>query len=1083
MHIQFRLSRVTRNHNWIFSSILFTCLLTLALCTCKSDKNWSTYRHDSQRGAASEARISLPLNLSWVYRPLHSPNPAWMKPAEELPRMHVDNAYHVSIAQNRVYFGETDNNKIHALDLDSGEEIWRFFAEGPVRYTPTVWDDRIYFGSDDGVVYCLAANDGSLRWKYRPAPGAKKVLGNGRMISLWPIRTNVMVEDGIAYFGAGVFPYEGLYVCALNAEDGQVIWKNDTVGDLSHELQFGGITPQGYLMATPNHLYIQSGRAMPAVFDRQSGQFLNFFTPGSKVGGGWGLVADNEIIVGVDRSGTPAKVAYNEQTSERRDDAFASFDGIDMVLDSDIAYILTRDGIYCIDRAKYSSSRENIIRIDDQLTKMPGLIKDLRKKIERESQNTYSDIQLQLERIIHRRDSLLANMGNLRNSTIIWRFEQDKLRALIRAGNVIFTGGEKSVFGLDAKSGKQLWNSEIPSNVIGLAAVKDHLIASTDAGPIYCFSAQASEPIKKNQPAINPSPYPEDDLTAIYQRAATEILRSTQITHGYCLVLGAGTGRLAFELARQTDLKIIGIESDRAEIDSAKIRLDRAGLYGKRIVIENWELAELPDYFANLIVSDDILHSGNVSEADDEISRILKPCGGIAFLGQPQMPEKAPAESMQEKLDRMFPATGMVSREVIREGGYWLKLTRPPLPGAGGWTHQYANSQNTLCSDDAIVACPLGVLWYGEPGPSQIVERHAKSAAPVAMDGRLFVQGEEVVMAYDSYNGTFLWKRDIPGAVRVRADVDGGNLALSSKGLFVAANDQCLRLDPATGETLRAYHLPRSLDAQPRRWGYIACIGNTLFGSTATPMNQAYNALWKESATDSGWKSKDDIPPEHISGYEFFVENRLPKPDTQADWSFQQDGTKWRFITDFPDWSVGIKGQLPPSDRMLASDAIFAMDIDTGRLRWIHRAKRIANIAISIGDNTVFFAENGISEIQKKQALREKINLARTGKWEEIGETIRDRASDVRLAVALDANTGNKLWQKPIDLTGCGGDAVALAYQNKVLLFFGSYGLHDKWRFPGRTINVAPGDCIVHRKSERPLVAAAELYDTAASYR
>ena len=34
------------------------------------------------------------------------------------------------------------------------------------------------------------------------------------MISLWTVRTGVLVDKGVAYFGAGVFPGEGLYLYA-----------------------------------------------------------------------------------------------------------------------------------------------------------------------------------------------------------------------------------------------------------------------------------------------------------------------------------------------------------------------------------------------------------------------------------------------------------------------------------------------------------------------------------------------------------------------------------------------------------------------------------------------------------------------------------------------------------------------------------------------------------------------------------------------------------------------------------------------------------------------------------------------------
>ena len=72
---------------------------------------------------------------------------------------------------------------------------WTFFTEGPVRFAPSIWKDQVYVGSDDGYAYCLKSTDGKLVWKYRAGPSDEKVLGNGRRISLWPVRTSVLVDQ------------------------------------------------------------------------------------------------------------------------------------------------------------------------------------------------------------------------------------------------------------------------------------------------------------------------------------------------------------------------------------------------------------------------------------------------------------------------------------------------------------------------------------------------------------------------------------------------------------------------------------------------------------------------------------------------------------------------------------------------------------------------------------------------------------------------------------------------------------------------------------------------------------------------
>ena len=121
-------------------------------------------------------------------------------------------------------------DSVTALDTETGAERWRFIAEGPVRFAPVAWEGKVYFVSDDGYLYCLN-DDGSLRWKFRGLPEGRrdrKVLGHGRLVSLWPARGGPVLADGVVYFAAGLWPTEGVFVHALDAESGKPVWSNTT---------------------------------------------------------------------------------------------------------------------------------------------------------------------------------------------------------------------------------------------------------------------------------------------------------------------------------------------------------------------------------------------------------------------------------------------------------------------------------------------------------------------------------------------------------------------------------------------------------------------------------------------------------------------------------------------------------------------------------------------------------------------------------------------------------------------------------------------------------------------------------------
>lgn len=331
-------------------------------------------------------------------------------------------------------------------------------------------------------------------------------------------------------------------------------------------------------------------------------------------------------------------------------------------------------------------------------------------------------------------------------------------------------------------------------------------------------------------------------------------------------------------------------------------------------------------------------------------------------------------------------------------------MKRPALPGAKPWTHQYAVPGATGSSQDELVRAPLRVQWFGDPGPADYVDRHYWGAAPLAYEGRMFCCTYSDVSAYDVYTGTCHWTYPLKNAVRAHlADVPS-NVAVGPEGYFVAVDDVCYRLDPATGKLLGQYKVPEVAPVQRRMWGYVALVDGVLIGSRTLgylPMNK-----WR--------KSKGE----------------------EAAW-----------------W--------------LLSDLLFAMDAQTGKLLWQYKTEWFRhNCVVANGTEpdqkgTVYLSHPGGTPQQHQEAIAETKPVLDTYPAKEKGALQKVLAQPyVELLSALDVKTGQPRWQRAVDWTVCGGGRGTLIYHSNALLMisdvggckaFSGYGLADQL---GRSIAV-----------------------------
>ncbi len=356
------------------------------------------------------------------------------------------------------------------------------------------------------------------------------------------------------------------------------------------------------------------------------------------------------------------------------------------------------------------------------------------------------------------------------------------------------------------------------------------------------------------------SPYPADSLSPLYQTAAAHIISQTGIKKGYCLVYGCGEGRLAFELAKRSDMMIVGVDTDTGAIRAGIDRLMQAGVYGARIKLRKVSsLDSLPftKYFFNLIVSDRVLSEGKCVGSAAEVSRVLRPSGGTAFFGQPA---GCPNELNEAELEAWLDAGGLAYATSKDDKGLWSKVVRRRLSGMGEWPRQYGNADNAAFAGETLEGATrtdhLLIQWIGSPGADFGADRNPRMPPPVMANGRLYHQGLDRILAMDSHNGVIYWSLEIPGLLRVNAPRDGGYVCADRDGIYVAVDDDCWYLDGDSGLRTMTY----KLDENGLEWGYVAVSKDTLYGSAqldgAHYANIWGGAGWYDHRSDPGATAK-----------------------------------------------------------------------------------------------------------------------------------------------------------------------------------------------------------------------------------
>ena len=294
-------------------------------------------------------------------------------------------------------------------------------------------------------------------------------------------------------------------------------------------------------------------------------------------------------------------------------------------------------------------------------------------------------------------------------------------------------------------------------------------------------------------------------------------LKSAGIDRGICAVVGDGAVATALDLARRTALTVY-VQAPPAELDAAWRTVDESGLLGTRVFVASGAAGRigLADDLADAVIA-----GANADKA--EVLRVLRP-GGVGLVGTARLGKPAPA-------------------------------------GVDDWSHPYHGPDNNPLSSDRLARVPgrtqfLAMPWY-VPQPSVTV---AAGGRVFRLFGHFASKRREwpwlgKLVAFNGYNGTILWQRELPAGFMVHRNV----IVATADTVYLAEGDSCVLLNAATGEQTGEVAWPEAIGPD-RCWKWLALPprrdGRRILYALSGPAEPPA-APFRGAATDHGWRWGD----------------------------------------------------------------------------------------------------------------------------------------------------------------------------------------------------------------------------------
>ena len=478
-----------------------------------------------------------------------------------------------SKGRTHVLITSSANDRLISLDPITGIVRWQYVALAPVRHAPSVTDGIAYLGADDGFVRAIDISTGKAIWQTRIGPDMPWVVGNDRLVSSHPVRTSVLAVDGSVFATAGLFPSQGVYSVCLAADTGSVLWRRKIKQ-----------SPQGYLLADSEKVFVPTGRSKPFALKQTDGRFLfELESPG----GSFCILTPETLFSG------PGNSSAIEGKPNQPGSKMLSFPGKQFVADG--GRIWSANGATLVGYSTQAAMKQ----------------KD---------------------------STLWSTQCKLDQALIVSGADDDQ---------TLFVAGGPDLEYYAAHSGELRGKLSLPNQTseIKYLAVSpvaldntEVLVATTATGEVFAW--RGTDKPNADQWS-NPTPVERAiPSNTNNQRLINGIQKQLKSNYGWALVLADADGHLVQDLITNTKLRIVSLVQNPESVAQLRDDLMRQGFYGHRVTVWSHEDNTALPFSTGIFNA--VLEAAPTQYATQQLLGYASPGTGFVWRADARFPVSAP---------------------------------------------------------------------------------------------------------------------------------------------------------------------------------------------------------------------------------------------------------------------------------------------------------------------------------------------------------------------------------------------------------------------------------------------------------